>query len=114
MVVCRQNDEEAMQACKVMNDENTALCTKLERDFLKTLMGGCSTPISALAEMNDEMLTFRGNIFSIDGKHVAAVEKSIALNTNFSSNNFGVDCANWVLQNGGAEIVQTIRNAANQ
>jgi hydroxymethylbilane synthase len=113
MVACRENDNTALQLCSPLNDEATALCAKLERDFLKTLMGGCSTPISALAEINEDMLSFRGSIFSVDGKHNAAIEKNISRHSNINLANFGIECANWVLQNGGANIVQTIRNAAN-
>lgn len=112
MVVCRHEDKEIKEACSLLNDNETTICTKLERDFLKTLMGGCSTPISALAEIKDAVLTFKGSIFSTDGKHTAAIEKNIDVN-NFNTGNFGIDCANWVLQNGGANIVQSIRNAAN-
>jgi hydroxymethylbilane synthase len=54
VVVCREEDESALNACQSLNDEATALCTKIERDFLSALMGGCSTPISAFAEVRDE------------------------------------------------------------
>jgi hydroxymethylbilane synthase len=40
MVVCRLGDEYAFKACSYFNDEQTALCTKAEKDFLRTLMGG--------------------------------------------------------------------------
>lgn len=113
MIACREDDEAAKQACDPLNDEATALCAKLERDFLKTLMGGCSTPISALAEIKDGAVTFRGSIFSTDGRQTAIVEKSTQLNNTFIAGNFGIDCANYVLQNGGANIVQQIRNAAH-
>jgi len=113
MVACREDDEAAKQACAPLNDDATALCAKLERDFLKTLMGGCSTPISALAEIKDGTLTFKGSIFSTDGRQTAIVEKSMQLNNTFIAGNFGIDCANYILQNGGANIVQQIRNAAH-
>jgi len=67
MVVCNEDDMETKTACAALNDEATALCTKIERDFLKTLMGGCSTPISALAEIENNNVHFKGNIFSLDG-----------------------------------------------
>src|SRR4051794_36237132 len=59
MVVCRTNNDEAKEVCNKLNDEATALCTKIERDFLRTLMGGCSTPISALAIVEDDMVSFK-------------------------------------------------------
>lgn len=113
MVVCREEDADAMQACAVLNDAATALCAKIERDFLKTLMGGCSTPISALAQIHDNTLTFKGSIFSLDGKQKAAIDKTIVIENNLTVENTGINCANEILQNGGAAIIQTIRNAAN-
>ena len=120
MVVCRQGDDEAKEICSVLNDASTALCTKLERDFLKALMGGCSTPISALAELTESSLRFRGSILSLDGRQKVAVEKQYNLpdgldgyvNSGLSIDGIGIDCANEVLSNGGANIAETIRNAA--
>ncbi|HWB26519.1 MAG TPA: hydroxymethylbilane synthase [Chitinophagaceae bacterium] len=113
MVVCREGDAHAAEACGILNDAETAVCTKLERDFLKTLMGGCSTPISALAEIKDNILTFKGSILSTDGKQKVSVEKNVPAYGSYTAENVGIDCANEVLQKGGANIVQTIRNAAN-
>src|SRR5688500_14536661 len=62
MIVCSDKDEVAFEACNTFNDEHTALCTKIERDFLNTLMGGCSTPISALAQVKNTTVEFEGNI----------------------------------------------------
>jgi len=53
-VVCRKDDEEIYHDCHNFNDEATAVCVKIERDFLSKLMGGCSTPIGALAVVKDE------------------------------------------------------------
>src|SRR6202022_3281490 len=38
MVVCRQQDTSTSQACALLNDAATALCTKIEKDFLRVLM----------------------------------------------------------------------------
>lgn len=63
VVVCRSTDDHAFECCKSFNDDETALCAKIERDFLSALMGGCSTPISALAVVRGGEIIFRGNIF---------------------------------------------------
>jgi hydroxymethylbilane synthase len=46
----------------LLNDEATALCTQIEKDFLRVLMGGCATPISALAIWKETPF-FSGVIF---------------------------------------------------
>ncbi len=109
IVVFRLGDEYAFKACSYFNDEQTALCTKAEKDFLRTLMGGCSTPISALAEIKNDQLVFRGNIFSVDGKQRADVEKKV-LTTN--AINIGNEAAQELLNNGGQAIADTIPHEA--
>ncbi|OQP64991.1 hydroxymethylbilane synthase [Niastella vici] len=106
-VVCRSNDQFAFEACQLFHDANTALCTSIERDFLRALLGGCSTPISALAAITGDQLHFQGNILSLDGTQKATIEKTIAVN---NSNNLGVNAAKELLENGGQVIADQIRN----
>jgi len=108
VVVCRENDTESLEACSNFNDDATALCTKIERDFLRTLLGGCSTPISALAEINNNEVHFKGNILSINGKHRAEVEKRIAIH---EAQSLGKEAAEELLIKGGKQIAEEIRNA---
>jgi hydroxymethylbilane synthase len=107
MVVCREEDDYAFNACQFFNDEATALCTTIERDFLSALMGGCSTPISALAEVREDEVLFKGNVVSPDGKEKIEVEKKIAL---ADAANLGMAAAKEILLKGGDVIVQRIRN----
>ncbi|MFL5788620.1 MAG: hydroxymethylbilane synthase [Flavisolibacter sp.] len=106
MIVCKENDNYAIESCQLLNDEPTALCTKIERDFLKTLMGGCSTPISALAEIKDNMLQMKGNVVNPDGSSMVDIECKSPIN---ESNNLGVFAANDILKRGGQNIVESIR-----
>lgn len=106
MVVCREGDHAAFDACQSFNDEATALCTKLERDFLSALMGGCSTPISALAQVSRGEVVLKGNVVSPDGKAKVEVEKRTPLN---AAADLGTAAANEILCNGGQSIVDRIR-----
>jgi hydroxymethylbilane synthase len=108
MVVCRDEDDYCFDACNFFNDANTALCTKIERDFLKTLLGGCSTPISALAEIEDDELYFSGNILSADGIKKAEIEKVLPVEM---ATFIGKTAAEELLENGGRHIADEIQNA---
>jgi hydroxymethylbilane synthase len=108
MIVCRGGDEDCLQACDLLNDAATATCAKIERDFLRILLGGCSTPISALAEIKDDQIHFRGNILSADGKEKVSIDKWI---TRAEANEAGSVLANEILLNGGEKIALAIRNA---
>jgi len=108
MIVCRSGDDACLQACNLLNDATTATCAKIERDFLRTLLGGCSTPISALAEIKDDKIYFRGNILSADGREKVSIDKWI---TPAEENEAGGLLANELLLNGGEKIALAIRNA---
>ncbi|HOZ85451.1 MAG TPA: hydroxymethylbilane synthase [Niabella sp.] len=108
MVVSRQNDNRALEACVPLNDESTAICVKIERDFLSGLMGGCSTPISALASMVDDKVFFRGNIVSPDGKESVEVEQLFLLDSIPSA---GAKAAQMILEKGGDRIIEKLKHA---
>lgn len=108
MIVCRENDLSSFESCQLLNDANTALCTKIERDFLRTLLGGCATPISALAEITEDRVVFKGNILSIDGKEKfeTTITKPVS-----SSEDLGISIGKQLLEMGADKIVSDIRNA---
>jgi len=108
VVVCRENDHHLQSALLQLNHLPTAICTKAERDFLKTLQGGCTTPISALAVIENDELILKGNVFSVDGKNKFEIELKKNILT---SDTIGIDAANEILKTGGVEIIETIRDA---
>lgn len=111
MVVCREGDQEAFQACRHFNHQPTALCTKIEKDFLRVLMGGCSTPISALAEIKNNTVFFRGNICSTNGKELIEISREKPVD---ECHLLGEEMARELLNNHQAKsIINTIRHARN-
>ncbi|MGN6354752.1 MAG: hydroxymethylbilane synthase [Parafilimonas sp.] len=108
VVVCKKDDETIFNVCSNFNDEDTALSVNIERDFLKTLMGGCSTPVSALAIVEDNTVVFNGNILSTDGKQKVGINKTVALGEAAS---LGTIAGEEVLKKGGDKIIEQIRNA---
>ena len=111
MILCREDDAVPFEACAKFNDADNALCTKLERDFLRTLLGGCSTPISALAEIKKDTIFFKGNICSPDGKEKIEIEKTGLIK---DSDLLGITAANEILKDIKAQnIIHSIRNEKN-
>lgn len=108
LVVCRNGDSYARTSCVHMNDVITASCVKIERDFLKALMGGCSAPISALALEDNGNIHFKGNIFSPDGKDFLEVEKTVDIK---NGETLGEDAAATIIAKGGLSLLNTIKNA---
>ncbi|KAA5534826.1 hydroxymethylbilane synthase [Taibaiella lutea] len=106
MVVCREEDVMSKECCKVLNHEQTAACVQAERDFLAALMGGCATPISALATIRNGVMSFEGNILSPDGKQKFEVKMQ------FSEKDFeeaGRKAAADILEQGAEAVLALIR-----
>jgi hydroxymethylbilane synthase len=110
MIVSRINDNYVLDATATINNPSTAACTKIERDFLRKLLGGCSTPISAFAEIKNDQVFFKGNILSLDGKEKAEIELIESFEN--SIQDLGEKAAQKLLDNGGEAIAEKIRNTA--
>nr|MBP6686883.1 hydroxymethylbilane synthase [Lacibacter sp.] len=75
---------------------------------LRALMGGCSTPISAYAEMKNDEIHFRGNIFSLNGQQKAEYETTVSIP---EAVHLGDEAADELLNIGGKAIADSIRHA---
>lgn len=110
MVVAKQEDAYTREALALINDLPTDLETDIERRFLRRLEGGCTAPIAAKATLEGEQLSFVGNLFSLDGKSVSEVKKTIPIT---AIEDFPEVCADEVLYNGGREMMEEIRKVMN-
>ena len=106
VIAVMQDDDYCKNACDQLNDVNSELATQIERDFLKTLEGGCTAPIGAYAEIKDEHIHFHGALFSLDGSEKLEIKETIAV---CESKDFGVLCALKILQSGGRELMKAIK-----
>jgi hydroxymethylbilane synthase len=106
LVVAMKNDSFTREALAHLNHQETEICTFIERQFLKTLEGGCTAPIGALATFNQNQIHFKGVLCSLDGKNKLEIEKNI--NTD-NYQDFGELCAYEILENGGKELMFEIK-----
>ena len=108
LVVAMANDEFTKDAVSQLNDIETEICTYIERQFLKTLEGGCTAPIGALAQYDEEKDTieFKGVLFSVDGKQKIEIEKSVDIS---EWKKLGFHSAQEILNTGGAELMTQIK-----
>ena len=98
MVAALEKNNHVMDICKELNDEETALCVHIERQFLRVLEGGCTAPIGALATIKEEELSFKGVLFSPDGKKKIEFSKTTLKS---EVNDLGEFAANYILSKGG-------------
>ena len=81
VVVCNADDFFSLDAVSQLNHIETEICTYIERQFLRTLEGGCTAPIGAIATYNEkaDVINFTGVLLSIDGKQKLEVTKTVAV-----------------------------------
>ena len=89
-----------------INHKNTSLCVNVERSFLKELEGGCTAPIGAFAEINNDVISLKGHISSFDGKKHITNQTASQYN---NSDKLGITLAKQMLRDGGDKILSEVR-----
>jgi hydroxymethylbilane synthase len=109
VVLAMENDFFTIDAVSQLNDIETEICTHIERQFLRTLEGGCTAPIGALAKYNenDDTIDFIGVLLSIDGKQKLEIDKTVDIS---EWKKLGFNAAQEIIENGGAELMKEIKN----
>jgi len=110
VVVGLQNDLFCLNAIEKLNHAPSQICTQIERDFLRTLEGGCTAPIGALAKIQGDTILFEGELFSLDGSKKVAIEKTILPHLAFKA---GEKIAKELLQKGADMLLKEIKKNMN-
>jgi len=63
-VQCRKKDNFIKAIIKKINDKETSLCAKAERKMLQTIGGDCETAVGGLAEIHNNNLKLKAQLFS--------------------------------------------------
>jgi hydroxymethylbilane synthase len=110
VVLAMENDNFTIDAVSQLNDIETEICTYIERQFLRTLEGGCTAPIGALAKYDqvNDTITFEGNLLSLDGKQKLEIKKKVPIE---DWKKLGYHSAQEILNNGGKELMAEIKKA---
>ena len=108
LIVCNADDMFSLDAISQLNHVETEICTYIERQFLRTLEGGCTAPIGALAIYNEkeDKIDFTGVLLSIDGKQKLEVSKKVDVS---EWKKLGFNCAQEILANGGTTVMTEIK-----
>ena len=108
VVVAMADDNFTLDALSQLNHIETEICTYIERQFLKTLEGGCTAPIGAIATYNEkeDIINFKGVLLSIDGKQKLEIEKVVDIS---EWKKLGFNAAQEILNNGGTELMAEIK-----
>ena len=104
MIASLKSNSEAIEACAPLNHEETEISTRIEREFLNKLEGGCSAPIGALAYVKEEEVHFHGIVLSPDGTKKIEVKRTAKLGEHHKLVD---ECVEFVLSRGGKTLIGT-------
>jgi len=109
VVVAMANDNYTIDAVSQLNHIETEICTYIERQFLKTLEGGCTAPIGAYAryDENTDTIEFKGVLLSIDGTERLMIDKKASIS---EWKKLGFNLAQEILNTGGAQLMVNIKS----
>lgn len=102
----RVDDVETKAILQKINHKTTQICVEIERNFLRTLEGGCTAPIGAIAIFEENKIKFSGRLNSLDGSKTINVVEEFEYD---DSENYGKKFAEFVLKNGGKEMMEEIK-----
>ncbi len=91
-IECRTDDVFINDLLMKLNHEETSICVRAERAFLKKLEGGCQVPIAAYAKLRNGKIVIEGLVGSLDGKTlikdklVGKPDKAESLGTTLAEN----------------------------
>jgi len=103
------NDDSLQEIAKSINDENTYLCTKIERDFISSIGAGCSAPVACNATIKDNKVTLRTMIGYPDGTHIMSEE--LSEDRDFEST-LGKKLAEKMIKNGALDLLKNAEKIA--
>ena len=76
----RTNDQDILNFISKVNDITTYNCVIAEREMLKTIEGDCDTAVGGLATIDNNLITLKSELFSLDGKQKFIAKTSGELN----------------------------------
>jgi hydroxymethylbilane synthase len=104
-VTCREDDAKTRALLAPLNDPASATAVACERSFLARLDGSCKTPIAGLAEIDGNLLRFRGLILAPDGSAWYAVELTGAAE---HARQIGFDAGEELLARAGRDFMASL------
>jgi hydroxymethylbilane synthase len=102
-------NEKVKEIALSLKDENTFICTQIERDFISKIGAGCSAPVACNAVMVEGEITFRVMLGYPDGTNI--MQEKVVVKVE-KSNNLGLELAEKMINNGALELLKKAEETA--
>ncbi|BBG65617.1 porphobilinogen deaminase [Hydrogenimonas sp.] len=97
------DDERVAEIAAVLNDEDSALAARIERDFVSELEGSCQVPIAVNAKISAERVVVRAMVGLPDGTEIL---KEIIDAPKSEARDLGVRLADIMIEAGAKELLE--------
>lgn len=95
--------KEILDLLECLQDKNAYIETKIERDFIKTLEGGCQVPIGINAELKDDFIFVRAVLGLPDGSEFIKEKSKIKTN---EFEDYGEKLAKIFIEKGAKDLLK--------
>jgi hydroxymethylbilane synthase len=99
----------ARKVAQFLNDEETFLCTQIEREFISEIGAGCSAPVACNAVNDGTNIVFRTMIGFSDGSNIMSQSVTVAKE---EAQQLGVKVAQEMIAKGALELLQKAQESA--
>lgn len=103
------SNDKVRDIAMTLNDEDSFLCTKLERDFISKIGAGCSAPVAVNAIIKEDTVTIKSMLGYPDGTHILQEELSAPL---LECDGLGNCLAEQMIAKGALEILSKAEKIA--
>jgi hydroxymethylbilane synthase len=110
-VQIRTEDNELAELVLKLDDKKSRIAVEAERAILSSMHGGCSIPLGVYSQISGDNITIDAVISDVEG--VKYIKRSITGHIN-QANVFAENLAQELLNAGGREILDQIRNSRNE
>ena len=97
------------EVANALNDKETFICTKVERDFVSKIGAGCSAPVAVNAKISGDTVEVKALIGYPDGTKILAKELSSTVEEH---SNLGEKLANLMIEDGAIELLKEAEKRA--
>ncbi len=103
------NNVKLKEVALSLNDEETYLCSTIERDFIASIEAGCSAPVACNATIEEDTVTLRAMIGFPNGTNI--MQQSLSKKVT-ESKELGKELAKSMIEKGALNILQEAEKIA--
>lgn len=104
-----KGNDKVREIAESLKDEDTFICTQIERDFISKIGAGCSAPVACNAVKNGNEITFRVMLGFPNGTNVMQEKLICSVE---DSKNIGSTLAQNMINNGALELLKKAEDSA--